>query len=286
MNPYLKNQDFEQTRTLIVRLFYGFAILIWIFKYTNGVWLHQVAHPTLAYITPEEVQWLWYSTGIPSWILATDLRALTVDLLLLASMLLAFCYPRQRWWPPLFSGLLCTYCLTGYLYYFARGHNLSGFLLMSFLPWFQSHRRFAAYFQFMRYFLLYILCSAALWKLYNGVVWDYDNQLPFILKMQHAEYVVHHPDAWRSHWVRWLLDQPALNLILLKGAWVLQLSCLVGFFTKKFDYFLLTAVVLFFIGDWLVMNLPFYEMYILVITLLPWQAVRLAAKPPSLISVV
>ena len=261
-------QDFLTSRQGIVSLYYGFALLVFGFKFTSGILLHQTAGPPLYWLGTDTSFWLWFATGIPQALIQSFSWSLLVDLLLLGSAMAAIVMPRFRLFPILFTLSLFCYYSIAYAYFINRGHMLSGFFLFSFLPWFKSERRFELYFSFLRYFLLYILASAACWKLYNGVVFRFDNQMSYIIKMQLAEYVVHHPGTGRLGIVNFITAHPAFGNLLLKGGFLLQFSCLIGFFTRRFDRILVFIVLAFFIGDLVVMNLPFYEMYILVLTLL------------------
>ena len=238
------------------------------------MWIHQLVGTNLHALEMDILQKIFFHSGLPKLILQNPFAAYLFDLVLLGTMFLAFFYHRSRLLPIMFTVTFFVYYLTGYLFFFARGHNMSGLVIMSILPWFHNANRFTGYFYFLRYFMLYVLASAGLWKLYNGVAFKFEDQMTRILKLQYPEYIIHHPESWRSHWAYFMIQHKWVNQLFLKGALFLQLSCLLGFFTRRFDRLLVVVVLLFFIGDWLVMNLPFYEMYILVITFLPWKALQ------------
>src|SRR5215218_3306778 len=85
----------------------------------------------------------------------------------------------------------------------------------------------------LRYFFLFFFASAALWKFYQGGIFN-TQQMSGILLMQHKEFLVFAPDYWYTQLIYWIVRHPLAGYSLYVTATALELSFLVGFFAKKY----------------------------------------------------
>jgi len=127
----------------------------------------------------------------------------------------------------------------------------------------------------LRYFFLFFLVSAGLWKLYNGGFFNTD-QMSGVLLYQHADLLSSSPGYWQTEMIQWLINHKAVGYILYIVATILELVFVVGFFTKKYDHLLIVGVFVFLVFDHLLMRIPYYEVLPYLITL------RIAAILPNL----
>jgi hypothetical protein len=119
----------------------------------------------------------------------------------------------------------------------------------------------------MRYYVLFFFGSAGLWKLYGGGVFHLD-QMSNVLLLQHKDLLVTSANHLYTQWIKMLITHPSLSWSLFAGATILELSFIVGFFTKRFDKLLCIFALLFIVMDKVVMNMYYIEILPLIIPLL------------------
>ena len=99
-----------------------------------------------------------------------------------------------------------------------------------------------------------MLCSAFLWKLVRGNLWDIDH-FSNILKIQHVHFLQANPSHWKADMIVYLINNESLSYLLWLALMLLQGMFFIGFFTKKYDGLLLMSYLFFIVGSWLFMNI-------------------------------
>lgn len=118
----------------------------------------------------------------------------------------------------------------------------------------------------LRYFFLFILVSAGIWKIISGAVFNLQ-QMSGVLLYQHADLLSNSPDYWQANLFQWLIDHQVFSYILYLFATIFELLFIAGFFTKKYDRLLIIAFIVFVICNHLLMRIPYYELLPFLITL-------------------
>lgn len=118
----------------------------------------------------------------------------------------------------------------------------------------------------LRYFFLFFFASAGIWKLRQGGIF-YPQEMSGILLMQHADYLVSAPASLYTKFIYFLIKHVAIGYLLYLAATVLELVFIVGFFTRRFDKWLIVALGLFLLMDVVVMRIPYFEVVPLVLSL-------------------
>ena len=93
-----------------------------------------------------------------------------------------------------------------------------------------------------------------------------------ILKKNQAAYLYLEPDTMLAGLYRWLLLQPALvNGAYIAGV-IIEGLFIIGFFTRKYDKYLLILSILLPAGFWFTADAYFFELLILSLTLVNFHA--------------
>lgn len=108
-----------------------------------------------------------------------------------------------------------------------------------------------------RYYFLYIFVSAAVWKLARGAVFNSD-EMSRILLLHHSDWLTGGCTTFLCRVHDWLIGHPTLSQALYVAAATLEAVFLVGFFTRRFDRWLIALAVLFVIADLVVMRIPYW----------------------------
>ncbi len=254
---------------IIKKIFFGFTTCV-IFKfYWSNMLLHQLQGPIFNFPEADNVYWLLLVAGIPQFLVKNETISLTYDCLLILSSLLCLFIERSRVWPFLFSILFFLYFVTINNFQAYHSHNLIGILMMSILFWF-SERLFFPLFSFLRYYLLFIFTSAGIWKIARGSIFMQEN-MSNLLKKQHFLMLVEKDGSFYSSFINFFISHSVLSQTIFILATILEVSFVVGFFTKRFDTILALVFVVFFVVNYLLNQLYFFEFHILIVLLLPWM---------------
>ncbi|WP_147202564.1 hypothetical protein [Segetibacter aerophilus] len=148
--------------------------------------------------------------------------------------------------------------------------SIEGFiawLLFPFLLMCTELRSFYFILHALRYFFLFFFASAAAWKFVQGGIFSIE-QMSGILLFQHKEYLASSPHSWYASFIYWLISHTYISYSLYLAATILELSFAIGFFTKKYDCFLIIASIIFLLTDVFFMRIPYWEVTPFLLTLL------------------
>ncbi len=208
--------------------------------------------------------WVLMQTGIHQWLLNNRAGCLFFDAIF-------YLAPLAYWWlcekkqlvSPLLFGIFWTIFNWVYVlcYVLFPTTSLEKFLPALLLPILFATRRIASFYYIMhgmRYFFLFFFVSTGLWKLRTGAVFNVE-QMSGILLMQHKEFLVASPRHLYSSFLYWLIQNPYISYcVYLTGA-IIELIFSIGFFTKKYDKQLFVLLIIFFVADFILMRIPFFE---------------------------
>ncbi|MBC7867972.1 MAG: hypothetical protein H7X88_10620 [Gloeobacteraceae cyanobacterium ES-bin-316] len=83
-----------------------------------------------------------------------------------------------------------------------------------------------------------------------------------ILVRQHSAILVATPGGWHSYFIRYLIMHSSVSYFIYALGTIAELSFIIGFFTKKFDLFLMLILCFFIL----------FNFFLLEINYLPWIA--------------
>jgi len=247
-------------------IFYIFCVFVIAKAYFSNLLLHQLALPSLILPYADNTFWFFHFLGIPQYLVGSFSVSLLFDITMFVSILACLFLKKIKAFPIIFFLLFLCYFITLNSFRNHHAHNLIGVLLMSFSLCFQCSNLFAIGFFALRYYLLFIMSSAALWKLFRGSVFNLEH-MSECLKLQHISYLVNNSNNLYADFIYFLINSQFISQTIFIAGFLIQLSFILGFFTEKYDKMLLVLFFTFFIGDYLLMDLAFVELYILSVTL-------------------
>ena len=256
------------------RFSFSFIVIFYflaVYKLANHLWLFQ-QEPYFFVNRFDFTTWLFMATGIHKWPLGNVNRLLFFDLCFYAMPLIWFLtnrFDKISGSIVAFAWLLVNWiyvqCYTLYPINSIESHI--AWLLMPLLFATTNSKQFYFVMHGLRYFFLFFVASAGIWKLRQGGIF-YPQELSGILLKQHEAYLVSAPADWQSKFIYWLIRNPAPGHFLYVSATLLELSFITGFFTRKFDRVLVIAFMLFLVMDMLVMRIPYFEVMPLLLPLM------------------
>jgi hypothetical protein len=257
----------------IARIYYSFMLLVMVIEYLSGHLIHQLCEPVLIHPAADNTYWLLHLLFIPQWIAQSSFVEIVFEGCWVAIAISCLFFRSRVWLNVLFTLFFLVFIVTKNSYVAHQEHGINAAFLMSFIFWTNSEIRFSFLFRAFRYYVLFIFVSAACWKIFRESFFN-PIQLSETLKNQHAYFLSMNPQgAWYSV-ITYLINHSWVSHTIFVSAVLLQLSFAAGFFTRKFDKWLLVLFFLFFAGDWLLMGLSFYQTFIAAIVFLNWKSLQ------------
>jgi hypothetical protein len=241
-----------------ILLFYLLAFCKW----ANGQWLYQ--HEPFMFTTRfDGTTWLFMQTGIHKAVLSHNFLVWTFDILFYAFPIAYFLVFRKKpqsatklAWVWLGFNWMYVQCYTLYPTNSIEAHT--AWLLFPLLFCCSGMRSFYFVMHGLRYFFLYFFLSAGIWKLANGGAFM-PAQMSAILIDQHKDFLVTSPGYWQTSFIYALINMPVTSFILYWIGMLIELSFVVGFFTRRYDRALIVLFVLFLLFDYLIMRISYIE---------------------------
>lgn len=261
----------ELQRRRVIQAFCLVFYLLMLLKLYNGLFLFQLK-PFLFNNRFDLAAWLLMKTGMHKWLLNNWFGWIMFDAAFYAlPVLYLFAYKKSmRLASAVAIAMLPVNWFYIQCYTLYPSVSIEGsiaWLLFPFLFIAADLKTFYFILQGLRFFFLYFFTSAVVWKLVQGGFFNM-SQMSGILLFQHKEYLTSSPMTWYSIFIYWLIKHPFTSYCLYFIATVLEAVFVIGFFTRKYDSWLIAATVLFLFADYFFMRIPYWEVAPFIITLL------------------
>lgn len=141
---------------------------------------------------------------------------------------------------------------------------------IAFVP--NNEKTFGYLFQGLRYMLLYILASSAIWKIVQGGLFNTE-QMSGVLLYQHADFI----QFYRLLAICYacMADRTFIYFLpALFGGCITAILLHHWFLYKKYDKVLLVFMLVFFIADYFIMRIVFFDLAVLMLPMLKWRELK------------
>ncbi len=235
-------------------------LLSYAWLFFNGLLLHQLK--PLFFLNRLDVTLnLLFLTGVQKSVIHNHSLRLLLDIIYLLLPLLLF-YSINRKTQPyvalLNSGYNLVYTLLLSTFSTLSIEGFMGWILLPLLFIIKTERGFYYLLHCLRYIFLMIFFSTGLWKLRAGGVFNLE-EMSGILVKQHAAYISQQPFDWFANLIHYLIVHYKISYLLYLFTVLVELSFVVGFFTKKFDKLLILLFLLFVLFDFVLMRINYFS---------------------------
>ncbi len=257
----------KNNRQLFAFASFGLLLIIFIYRYFSNSLLHQLQHPVLIFPGIDNTYWLLHYLDIPNYLTRRNAGALAFDVLLFGLILSCIFYSRIRVLPALLLLCLWTYFIVFNTF---SGHHYYqvGFLFAAIPFLARDSKNYDFLYAAVRYLFCFLYATSGLYKLFRGALFN-PEQMQSILMNDNASSVFHNPDGWHSDLVLYLIGHKDVSQGLFIFATLLELALLAGFFTKKYDGWLLCGLIAFHTGNYLMTGIPFLEQAVIFLVFIP-----------------
>lgn len=237
-------------------------------RWSNGLTLFLLRDPFIYNPRQDPLMWTYIFSGIPQWIVSQRGLALILDLVVVVPCVTALLiYKKKPNWIPVLMriqlALFVIYILTVFSF---QSLSIRKYLGLALVPlafvslkkgWFEDATKW------LRWYVMFIFSSSAMWKILRGSVFERD-QFVNIMRNQHFEHLIHFPDHISTQIGTYFIEHPDIAMGFYCLVTLIQLSFAMGFFTRRYDKYLLVAFLLFILGDYLVMRVEYWEFLVFV----------------------
>lgn len=247
-----------------------FFYLLAAYKLLNGMWLFETM-PHLFITRFDGVTWTFMQMGIHEWLIDNPAGWISFDIAYYALPLVYLLVYRSNEKYSIIPALLMLAVNWLYVQHYTlyptnsiEAHTAWLLFPIAFLS--NNERTFRLLIEGLRYFFLFCLVSAGIWKIVNGGVFNPD-QMSGVLLFQHADLLTNSPGYWQTEMIEWLIANKQIGYALYIAVTILELLFIIGFFTKRCDRVLIILFLVFLVANHLVMRIPYYEWLPWLITL-------------------
>jgi hypothetical protein len=253
-------------KTRIARVVFALILTSLVWSFFSGNLLHQLQEPVIKYPYVDLTYWVMHWFGIPEFITGHFWVAGLFDLALFAFCILSLLYPERRLFIWSFIVLYFVYFITFNTFGTHHTNHKIGWLMIAVPFTAVNYKTFNFLWKGLRYFLLFIWTDAFLWKFFR-LSWLHADQGLLILKKNAAALLYYEPNSWKAGLYQWALQHPGwVNGAYLAGV-IMEGLFIIGFFTRRYDRYLLLLSTLLPVGFWLIADANFVELLVLNLTL-------------------
>lgn len=244
----------------------GYCIIFYalmMYKWCNGMMLYQV-QPLFFYTREDIFTWVFMQAGLHQWLLNNPAGWYLSDILFYTAplALLMAAYKKSSWIPALALYTLAVNWAYIQCYTLYPTTSVEGYTPWLFFPvvfMFSNEKTFALLIEALRYFFLFFMASAGLWKFIQGGIFNM-HEMSGVLLYQHNQQLTNSPAYRQTEFYYYLIQHSTLSWFLYLLATLIELSFIIGFFTKKYDRQLAVLFIIFLIADYFLMRIPYFEM--------------------------
>ncbi len=258
----------KRQRITLTRLVTGAILFFLTLRLAEHTMLSALQSPPLFSVEVDFTYWLFRESGIPAWLVQHRAAAILFDILLFSSGLLSFAQPLKRKILAIFALLLFIYVLTFNLY--ATHHLAQTYgLMVVMLPFLAGDNdKFTLVWEGMRYFTCFIYFIAFVWKTWRGNSFYYLHQGVSTFKNNLVDYISLNPDNRMTYFYEWFLRHEWILNAGEKGIVLLEGIMVVGFFTKKYDRWLIWVPVVIHVTTYFFSDVFFIELLVVDLSFL------------------
>ena len=260
----------EHTRAAIIRSYTILFYVLAIYKWFTGMWLYQ--HDPFVFQTRfDGITWLIMQTRIHQFLLHQQGGFMLMDIFFYSMPLIYLqVYKKSRNYIGLAGFIMLVvnwfYVQVYTLYPTNSIEGHIGWLLFPVLFMMRGLGSFYYVFHGLRFFFLYFFVSAGFWKIYEGGLFNI-GQMSNLLLYQHKEQLVSSAGHWYTDFIYWMVRNPVISYMLFLLSTLMELAFLTGFFTKRYDRWLLRVFLLFIVADLVIMKINYFEVLPFLLTL-------------------
>lgn len=237
------------------RIVLSILMLEWLICVFSGVTFSSLSGDNFYDIKADIFYWIPFLSGIPQLIMQHHFVGVLIDVMITVCIIFQIRYPYKTFASRFLFPLLFLFYITLTAYLTHRNYPSGIFIvIIPFMFGGAINRKFT--FEAIRYYLLWFYFSAGCLKIFSGSILEVSHFSHF-LTHQFAPYYVENNLSWRTFVNQYLIHHHAVAYSLFLGSVLIELSAVAGFFTRRYDKWLMAVFFLFHICNWMLMDISF-----------------------------
>lgn len=253
----------------MARVVFAWLFAVLVFFFFNNSLLSQLQQPVSDLPAGADTFNLLHILHLPQYLLHHYRAALAFDILLTCSCIICVIIPQQRLFTLIsIAGvwiLYIAYCSIPGDHYAQVGYLLAPLPFLAL-----KDKTFSLYWNLFRYGVCLLYVSIGVYKIYYAGA-AHTGEVVHILLKENAGWLMFTEAVPHLQSTDCLLQVPEFLPWYYRVSVVIDLLPVLGFFTKKFDKWLLAALVLFQLVNLLLLNTAFVGQSLIFAAFLPWQ---------------
>ena len=273
----------QKERVILTRLVFIFILFFLAFRFFINVTPSHFLQPSLFLLQFDFTYWIYQLSHIPDVIIKSQAGVIIFDFLLFITCIMSILFPLKRIFIICFSFLFFIYALSYNMYIVHHAHPLSVMMLITLPFWSSKKENWKLLWEGMRYYICFIYSASFIWKTILGTSFFFWNNGINSVKSNLVEYIYYNPHSITTSILQYLISHPAfLNIgsiivVLLEGLMV------VGFFTQRFDKYLMIFPIIIHIATYFFADVFFIEMLVLIFVFFSGKQIEnISRKIPAL----
>jgi hypothetical protein len=238
-----------------------FFYVLAIFKWLNGMFLYQI-NPFIFNLRFDLVTWNLMQTGMHQWLLSNPFAFTVLDIFFYSMPLLYWFASKAKAGTIVAVVLLIVNWIYVQCYTLYPTNSIESYTAWLLFPLLFVATGLISFYFFLhglRYFFLFFFASAGIWKLVQFGAFNTE-QMSGVLLFQHKEFLTSSPGTWYSSFIYWLINHSTVSYLLYLAGTLVELLFINGFFTRKYDRWLIGSFLLFLCFNALIMRIHYWEM--------------------------
>ncbi len=247
----------------LVRLVMATILLALLFRLTQNALPYQFLSPPMFGLGLEMPFRLYKFLHIDNLIVSSTIGSMIFTAFLFLMAILCFLFPEKYYLFPLFSILYFLYYLSYDTVKISHGHDLTAMVWITIPFWAGSLRNRWLLWEGLRYYACFIYAVSFVYKIIGGSLFVWNNGVNSVMDNS-AYYLYQQPDTLASSIISFTIAHP---LILNAGHLVVMIAeglMFIGFFTRKYDRWLLWVPVLVHVSTYLFSDVFFIEFLVMI----------------------
>ena len=265
-------------RIVISRLVFIFMFIFLLFRFFLHVTPSHLLQPSLFILNFDFSYWAYKFSGFSNLIISDNAGAIFFDSFLFLFCFLSILFPLKQIFVVPFGFLFLIYAITYNTFIVHHAHPLAVMMLITLPFCVKKNESWKLLWEGMRYYICYIYTMSFIWKVFLGnAFWDWDQGI-ITTKYNLVEYMYHNPSSMMTSIYKFFITHPQLLnagntfVILLEGLMV------IGFFTKRYDRYLLFLPIIIHFSTYFFSDVFFIEWLVLIFVFFTKKDVDIITK--------
>lgn len=238
-----------------ILLFIG---IVWMWRGYSHLWLQDFSGAQMTRIMYAPTYHVYKWLDIESWLVHHQVVATIFDYGFLVLIIVGLIKPLHQWLLRFLFVFISLYAIAYPIHLTFSVHYFAPIWIMSVILLFNRPNMVNIIWEALRYYVCWVYGSAFVWKIIYGAIFDWNNGFK-VMQQNMAQYLLLNQPGDMTPMYRWMYEHAYLLNLGQYLAFIIEAFFIVGFFTKKYDKWLLWCIPILHISLYIFVDTLFIE---------------------------